>query len=104
VTIEQDFANLTRYLGEWGEPKYRVVLSRIEEDNKKREQEYTEAVRYGAALKAQRDAFKAALSRYADHDRVCDSRENSLYACTCGFVSMIERFFPPVAEKKGWRK
>lgn len=35
-----------------------------------------------------------ALSRYADHDRVCDARENALYACTCGFVEMIGRVFP----------
>ncbi len=40
------------------------------------------------------ERLRAALSRYADHDRACDAREQSLYACTCGLVTMIDERLP----------
>lgn len=43
---------------------------------------------------------RAALSRYGDHDRACDARENALYACTCGFVEMVERLTAPTERSR----
>ena len=47
-------------------------------------------------LRARIEKLEAALSRYGDHDRVCDARENLPYpaACSCGFVALVEELFP----------
>ena len=52
-------------------------------------------------LETERDQAREAVRRYADHDRACDARENALYACTCGFVEMIERIFPVIRSATG---
>jgi hypothetical protein len=49
------------------------------------------------------ERLRAAFSRYGDHDRACDARENALYACTCGFVDRVNELFPSrnaLAEEK----
>jgi hypothetical protein len=40
------------------------------------------------------EGLREAFSRYGDHDRACAAREKSLYACTCGFVDLVNELFP----------
>jgi hypothetical protein len=48
----------------------------------------------GLRLAGENERLRGAFSRYGDHDRACDARENALYACTCGFVDRVNELFP----------
>jgi len=71
-----------------------AALDRIEAEVERRKRLHEQDDALIVSLRAEVERLRAAFSRYGDHDRACDARENALYACTCGFVAKVEELFP----------
>ena len=81
--------------------EFYAALGRIEAEVERLQREKQGWVNQAAVEEKERlDAeaevkrLRAAFSRYGDHDRACAAREKSLYACTCGFVDLVNELFP----------